>query len=333
MLSQKFKLVIDQLIKDKLHANEYDKSLKKYTYEMELSYSEIFPILCELGTNQKLDTDQCNFHNYICNGILSDSNGCANMSEGNIKNLLYLDYMEDDSQKIINELLLALDTQYVLKTKISDKLTTEMWEFTLLKIHFLTCFRRIYFVWKTDQMLYMPDIIKYIELVKKINSKINISPIDAFFNLKAPMYYFCEAKNSDILNMFQYIESLVEKYSFINIFKTTHELKEKELKEKELREKELREKELKEKNIKEQQLEIKKLSDQYSKDLKLRDQKLQMQKSEIQKLKQQRIISINDLDNLKVPGLRELCIKLKLNTTRCQYRRDYIKLLKPYIEE
>lgn len=38
----------------------------------------------------------------------------------------------------------------------------------------------------------------------------------------------------------------------------------------------------------------------------------------------------NDLDKLRILGLKELCKKLDLNTDNCYYRKDYIKLLKQY---
>jgi hypothetical protein len=41
-------------------------------------------------------------------------------------------------------------------------------------------------------------------------------------------------------------------------------------------------------------------------------------------------ISINELDNLKVSGLKEYCIKLNLSTVGCRRRDDYIKLLLSY---
>ena len=39
---------------------------------------------------------------------------------------------------------------------------------------------------------------------------------------------------------------------------------------------------------------------------------------------------INNLDNLKVQGLKELCSVFKLKTNKCKYRKDYIDLLLEY---
>ena len=41
----------------------------------------------------------------------------------------------------------------------------------------------------------------------------------------------------------------------------------------------------------------------------------------------------NTLDNLKVQGLKELCLEYDIVTTKCKVRKDYVDLLLPYAEE
>ena len=43
-------------------------------------------------------------------------------------------------------------------------------------------------------------------------------------------------------------------------------------------------------------------------------------------------ISKNVLDNLKIQGLKELCVKNKVATSKCKVRKDYVDLLMPYVE-
>ena len=39
---------------------------------------------------------------------------------------------------------------------------------------------------------------------------------------------------------------------------------------------------------------------------------------------------LNNLDDLKVPGLKSLCKECKLDTNKCNYRIDYINILENY---
>ena len=57
-----------------------------------------------------------------------------------------------------------------------------------------------------------------------------------------------------------------------------------------------------------------------------------MKEKEIEKNKIKKI-SKNELDNLKVQGLKDYCVQLKLNTTKCQLRKDYIELLLPHVDQ
>lgn len=228
MLSQKFKATILLLLDDKEKGKQYDaiQTDRSKMYEMGYSYSimnmELRDIARKLAGN-----DQNTYNNYICNGILNNdvfNNGRKVIHDFYITQLQYLDYMGKDSQNIINECLNALNIDYVIDDtiyeKIKIKLIDTMWEYILIKIHFYKMMQKIYFVWKIDKLLYMPDIMKYMDLVKKVNSNINVCPIDPYITFAHVITYVCNpgTNHDDIYNLLQFVESLIVKYAPINIF-------------------------------------------------------------------------------------------------------------------
>jgi hypothetical protein len=149
------------------------------------------------------------------------------------------------------------------------------------------------------------------------------------------------------------------------------EIKEQALKEQEIKEQALKEQALKEQEIKEQALKEQSLKEQTLKEHALKEQALKEHEINNNKLckfgihckyklkckfehtdaehvkfidnskeqlvikpKKKKLMRIgkNELDNLKVSGLRDYCVKFNLSTAECRYRADYIKLLLPYVD-
>ena len=327
MLSQKFKSSIYKLFDDKEKGCMYDKSQQKNNYEMENSYYCIFMELQGLSTMGKLGTDECNYNNYIRNGILTCSNGVKDVVDFYLTQLAYLDYMKEESKYIINECLDALDIKYVLSAQMYDKIKegikSRMWEYTLLRIHFYAVIRKIYFVWQMDKMLYMPDMMKYIVCVKKMNPNSNLVPIDPYNYFSFPVSCVCDPniKYEDVYNLFQFVELLVKKYEQVDIFKTLNET--------------LLAEQLAAKQLATEQLAAEQLA--ADKAIKNNIQKEVLVKKVDKKInapfgQRPNEISRTELDNLKVQGLKEYCVRMNLNTTRCKVRKDYIDQLLPFVK-
>lgn len=74
---------------------------------------------------------------------------------------------------------------------------------------------------------------------------------------------------------------------------------------------------------------LKKLENNTNNIKEIKDEKLNDKKTiNFNKIKHKENIN---LDTLKVIGLRDLCVKLNINTYKCKKRNDYIELLLPYI--
>jgi hypothetical protein len=243
MLSQKFKTAIYQLLEEKEKAVHYDRSHTNCNYDMAYACQNIISIFRELSnSSQILGTDQNTYDNNIGNGILNSMNNVdhcrkTNICDAHIRQLLYLDDMKEENQHAINEYLESLDPNYILDKniyeKIKDKQTpfifewrilATMWEYPLLKTHFNIMIRKIYFVWCMDKMLYIPDIMKYIEYAKKINQQSNLVPNQPFISFSCIISYISssQTKYDDVYELFQFMELLIKKYKSIDIFKTSH---------------------------------------------------------------------------------------------------------------
>lgn len=320
MLSQKFKSCIYKLFNDMEKGRLYDKLLQKNNYEMGNSYHCIFAELRSLCCNGKLDSDESNYNNHIHNGILS----CSNVNEigqTQLSQLEYLDYMKPKSQDIINQCLDAMDINYVLDEKmhcrIKEIITPHVWEFTLLNIHFKTLMRKIYFVWQMDRTMYMPDIMRYIECVKRIRPNNNLVPIDPYIYFTFVLGYMCEpgVKYDDIYDLFQFVKLLFKKYEHVDVFK-------------EVLIKQVSKEASKNISVKKIEKPDQQFIKQASKDILVKKIGI----TDRQVVEHKPVISRNELDDLKVQGLKDRCVRLKLNTTYCKVRKDYIDLLLPFVE-
>lgn len=205
LLSHKFKLSIYKLIEDKEKAIRYDKL--QNNNEMELSYINVFQLLRELKL-KLLTTDKDVYNNCVCLGILHDmicNNTDREIHDFYVMQLSHLDKMNKESKYIINECLDALDINYVPKKQISES----KWKHIVLKIHYNTLLRRIYFLWKTNPSLYISDIIKCIKYFNKM-SLYDIPSTSCYSDF---VQSFDGIKCDNIFSIFKFMKSLVKKYT------------------------------------------------------------------------------------------------------------------------
>ena len=233
MLSTKYENVIHKFLDEKENAYKYDKSRAANNYEMVFAYSDIFQNLRDLSQNNTLGDEQCKYANDISNGILDSNvwnNGKTQIKDYHINQLRQLDYMKDNNKNIINTCLDAIDPNYLFDSNFFDKISilktgiimshseaAYIWEFNVLKIHFNVLLCRIYFVWKSNIQLYLPDMIKYIDLAKKMNQSLNLNPYSSYPEFRSAMYNIFSAKKEHAHELFQYMELLVKNYKTVNI--------------------------------------------------------------------------------------------------------------------
>ncbi len=385
MLSKKFIAAVHKILEKNDYVQHYDITQPIIKYEMTSAHSNIWYCLRELSTNNILGAEQGMYNNSVCNGILSSSvhnNGKKGISNYHIEQVAFLDYINAENQQKISEYLNALDVNYTLDFGMYDKikdissklvLKHTMWEYALLKIHFHVIMCGIYFVWNTDRLLYIPDIIKFIDYSKKIIQTNNLVPIDAYdkFNIFINLITNSDIKCEDLVNMFQFMESLVKKYALTEIFETIKS--EKSPKSPDIIQPQLKPSDSsqdllsQDSSLCDQSSEKihKKTKLKISKPLKSTKSKSTEQKSSVSRSTASNsskfatkeiktaskttkssssknsksttknlepMISINELDNIKVQGLKEYCVKFNLNTTKCKVRNDYIELLTPLVK-
>lgn len=213
MLSQKFKTVIYQILDDKENAKQYDMTTTPNQWEYSNSYSHFYQALRKL---EILNT-QNNFGNYINNCILDFmvlNNGKKAIRDHYIENLKYLDYFSQENQNIINT---CLDMSVDLKMFENVTLNNSEWKFFLLELYINKLLQKIFFVWKKNTSLYMPDIMLFSENCKKYN--INYTPLDNYNTLYYNIINCCEKlQYNDLCNLLTFLNQLFQKYKDVNIF-------------------------------------------------------------------------------------------------------------------
>lgn len=234
MLSTKYQDIIFKFWNEKSDACTYDEKQTIRTYDMTNAYGDVFQNLRELSQNNILGTDQYCYANCINNSILGGNvwnNGRNAMTQQYIDMMRQLDYMKDDSKRIINMCLGAIDINFIADDNIFNKICQEcsnantvlsqvdadrISETIVLKIHFNVLLCKIFFVWKSNQQLYYPDVMKYIELVKIMsNTGSNLNPYNNYAEFRSSFYNIFSAQKERVKDLFQYMELLAKNYKSV----------------------------------------------------------------------------------------------------------------------
>lgn len=225
MLSTLFKSTITNLYNSIDRAKVYDEKRndKNDKWGYQSSFKSIIMCFKKIDRNIISESDASQYNNYIIHGILRDTNRL----EEHIKNMFMentkrIDYMEQCNQDIIKSLILCCNKKYTIEKSFyntikSDSLT--IYYILLLEIHTRVMLQNIYFIWKSNIELYMPDFIICSKLLLDYNIK--LTPYMDYESLVSNIMYIYNSskdKYTDIFTINTFFEKLVTKYNNINLF-------------------------------------------------------------------------------------------------------------------
>jgi len=225
MLSTLFKSTITNLYNSIDRAKVYDEKRndKNDKWGYQSSFKSIIMCFKKIDRNIISESDASQYNNYIIHGILRDTNRL----EEHIKNMFMdntkrIDYMEQCNQDIIKSLILCCNKKYTIEKSFyntikSDSLT--IYYILLLEIHTRVMLQNIYFIWKSNIELYMPDFIICSKLLLDYNIK--LTPYMDYESLVSNIMYIYNSnkdKYTDIFTINTFFEKLVTKYKNINLF-------------------------------------------------------------------------------------------------------------------
>ena len=227
MLSQTFERSVKQLLELKCNASKYEETLPNNNYyQISNGYASILMLLIKIEQIITGANDQNSFTNNIRNGILgNDVVNSGTLYPHYLQNLKQLDYMTQENQNKINQCLQSLNINYVLNHNLYEQIKTKTkleynnYERLILEIHFKVMIHKVFFVWKSDPTLFLPDIMAYNNIISKYDR--TFIPLDDYLKTSSVILNILDRSVNidDVSKLFKFIESLIMKYAEIKIIK------------------------------------------------------------------------------------------------------------------
>ena len=228
MLSERFEIVVKKIYNEKKIESEYsdknDFNINNDKYSLSKSFADIIMYIRSVNNIISNITDTNIYNNFIVNGILCDVNRLdVNIEKAQTPNLKRLDYMDTETQSIINKVLDTYDKKYICSdnfyNSISDTKISNF-DILILSIHISKLLQYTWLLWKTDiNNTYMNKFITFSNLLK--DSNINITPFSTYNDISFSLinFYRTQTKTTFDNKIIKYLENECFETK-INIFET-----------------------------------------------------------------------------------------------------------------
>lgn len=235
MLSTRFQKVVENALDMRAAAESLDVSLRAQGKSRSWINcgiaSTILDPLRELNMSALIeDPDKCTYNNYVYNAALNTiirTRADLATHTNAIGELRRIDYMSDPNKQTISSCLDAMnidfkineDMYHLIRTSIGASHSNEPGVKLLnllLKAHLSSAMQKIYYVWKMDDALYLPDMLQFMRIIEPCRK---LTPHDEFHSFS--FYYPLDHPKVTyelIRAIFECVESLVVKYRDISMF-------------------------------------------------------------------------------------------------------------------
>lgn len=188
-------------------------------------YNEIILLLRIIGNIVSGPDTYSDYYNYVSRGILSDDFiNSGIMYPHYLKGLQILDLMNQYNQKIISQILDAVDETYIISSETYrdidmwlcpkvNSLYSDNYYKILLNIHYKIIINKLYFLWKSNPKIYAYSINKFNKLISRYDCKVVFADLDNYNRISSLMLETFEVaeRESEYYIIFTFLEKIIKK--------------------------------------------------------------------------------------------------------------------------